>query len=143
VLKVVGSVILPFWTQYSFVKSAHSSAVTLPRWRSYLLSGQSGALDSSRRRWQQPDGLITSPAREAGVRVVREVEGGVVRRVRVLDDSCAEVEPVVRFLSHLTDSGYSPNTVCAYAYDLRHLAEFLGEQSWVETRPTRSSPAKM
>jgi integrase/recombinase XerD len=56
------------------------------------------------------------------VRVVREVEGGVVRRVRVLDDSGAEVEPVVRFLSHLTDSGYSPNTVCAYAYDLRHLA---------------------
>jgi hypothetical protein len=73
------------------------------------------------------------------VRVVREVGGGVVRRVRVLDDSGAEVEPVVRFLSHLTDSGYSPNTVCAYAYDLRHLAEFLDEQSlgWNDFRPQR------
>jgi len=71
------------------------------------------------------------------VRVVREVEGGVVRRVRVLDDTGAEVEPVVRFLSHLTDSGYSPNTVCAYAYDLRHLAEFLDERSlgWNDFRP--------
>jgi integrase/recombinase XerD len=71
------------------------------------------------------------------VRVVREVEGGVVRRVRVLDDSGAEVEPVVRFLSHLTDSGYSPNTVCAYAYDLRHLAEFLDDRSlgWNDFRP--------
>jgi len=71
------------------------------------------------------------------VRVVKEVEGGVVRRVRVLDDSGAEVEPVVRFLSHLTDSGYSPNTVCAYAYDLRYLAEFLDERSlgWNDFRP--------
>lgn len=71
------------------------------------------------------------------MRVVREVEGGVVRRVRVLDDTGAEVEPVVRFLSHLTDSGYSPNTVCAYAYDLRHLAEFLDERSlgWNDFRP--------
>ena len=73
------------------------------------------------------------------MRVVREVEGGVVRRVRVLDDSGAEVEPVVRFLSHLTDSGYSPNTVCAYAYDLRHLAEFLDDRSlgWNDFRPQR------
>jgi len=71
------------------------------------------------------------------VRVVREVDGGVVRRVRVLDDTGAEVEPVVRFLSHLTDSGYSPNTVCAYAYDLRHLAEFLDDRSlgWNDFRP--------
>lgn len=71
------------------------------------------------------------------MRVVKEVEGGVVRRVRVLDDSGAEVEPVVRFLSHLTDSGYSPNTVCAYAYDLRYLAEFLDERSlgWNDFRP--------
>ncbi len=71
------------------------------------------------------------------MRVVREVDGGVVRRVRVLDDTGAEVEPVVRFLSHLTDSGYSPNTVCAYAYDLRHLAEFLDDRSlgWNDFRP--------
>ena len=33
---------------------------------------------------------------------------------------------VNRFLSHLTDSGYSPNTVCAYAYDLRHLVAVPG-----------------
>ncbi|MDQ2738304.1 MAG: site-specific integrase [Actinomycetota bacterium] len=64
------------------------------------------------------------------MRVVKEVEDGVVRRVRVLDDSGAELEPVVRFLSHLMDSSYSPNTVCAYAYDLRHLTELLDDRSF-------------
>jgi hypothetical protein len=44
--------------------------------------------------------------REAGVRVVREVDGGIVRRVVLLDDAGDEVAPVNRFLSHLTDSAY-------------------------------------
>ncbi len=63
------------------------------------------------------------------MRVVKEVEGGVVRRVVLLDDAGAEIETVTRFLSHLTDANYSPNTVCAYAYDLGHLARFLGQQA--------------
>lgn len=70
-----------------------------------------------------------APAREAGVRVVREADGGIVRGVLLLDEEGDEVEPVNRFLSHLIDANYSPNTVCAYAYDLRHLAVFLDARS--------------
>ena len=72
--------------------------------------------------------MTWTPAREAGVRVVKEREDGIVRQVLLFDDGGAEVVIVNRFLSHLTDAGYSPNTVCAYAYDLRHLARFLAEQ---------------
>lgn len=63
------------------------------------------------------------------MRVVKEVDGGIVRRVVLLDDVGSEVEPVTRFLAHLSDANYSPNTVCAYGYDLRHLAQFLAERS--------------
>jgi integrase len=72
------------------------------------------------------------------VRVVKERDGGIVRRVLLLDDAGAEIELVNQFLSHLTYSGYSPNTVCAYAYDLRHLARFLDQRSlgWNEFRPS-------
>jgi len=55
------------------------------------------------------------------VRVIKDCEHGIVRQVTLLDDTGREVVPVTRFLSHLTDSSYSPNTVCAYAYDLRHI----------------------
>lgn len=72
------------------------------------------------------------------MQVVRHGEIGVVRRVTLLDDACVEVAAVTRFLSHLTDSNYSPNTVCSYAYDLRHLARFLDEQAigWNDFRPS-------
>jgi integrase/recombinase XerD len=63
------------------------------------------------------------------VRVVKQREDSIVRRVLLLDDDGDEVVPVNRFLSHLVDAGYSPNTVCAYGYDLRHLAVFLTERS--------------
>lgn len=55
-----------------------------------------------------------------------------------VDESGDQVALVTRFLSHLGDSGYSPNTLCAYAYDLRHLASFLDEHdmSWSEFRPS-------
>jgi integrase/recombinase XerD len=71
------------------------------------------------------------------VRVVKEREDSIVRRVLLLDDDGDEVVPVNRFLSHLVDAGYSPNTVCAYGYDLRHLAVFLTERSlaWNDFRP--------
>jgi integrase/recombinase XerD len=71
------------------------------------------------------------------VRVVKQREDSIVRRVLLLDDDGDEVVPVNRFLSHLVDAGYSPNTVCAYGYDLRHLAVFLTERSlaWNDFRP--------
>ena len=43
----------------------------------------------------------------------------------VLGDDGAVVEPAERFLSFLTDSGRSPNTVKAYAHALRDWFEFL------------------
>lgn len=72
------------------------------------------------------------------MQVVRHGEIGVVRRVTLLDDAGVEVVAVTRFLSHLTDCNYSPNTVCSYAYDLRHLARFLDEQAigWNDFRPS-------
>lgn len=72
------------------------------------------------------------------MQVVKHGEIGVVRRVTLLDDAGVEVVAVTRFLSHLTDCNYSPNTVCSYAYDLRHLARFLGEQAigWNDFRPS-------
>jgi integrase/recombinase XerD len=72
------------------------------------------------------------------VRVVKQFEDGIVRRVVLLDDHGDEIELVNRFLSHLADSNYSPNTVCAYAYDLRYLVQFLDQQAigWNEFRPS-------
>lgn len=45
--------------------------------------------------------------------MVKERKDGIVRRVMLVDDHGGEVVPVNRFLSHLVDAGYSPNTVCA------------------------------
>jgi integrase len=59
------------------------------------------------------------------MRVVKQVDGGIVRRVVLIDDAGSEVVLVTRFLAHLADAGFSPNTLCAYGYDLRRLAEFL------------------
>jgi integrase/recombinase XerD len=72
------------------------------------------------------------------VQVVKERDGGIVRRVCLLDDAGKEVALVCRFLSHLADSGYSLNTLCAYAYDLRDLAAFLDCRglSWGEFTPS-------
>lgn len=50
----------------------------------------------------------------------------------VVDDDGLVVDPVERFLSFLTDSGRSPNTVKAYAHDLRDWFAFLagGGREW-------------
>lgn len=70
------------------------------------------------------------------MRVVKHSESGIVRRVVLLDDQGDEIVPVSRFLSHLADSGYSPNTLCAYAYDLRRLFLLCTEYdlAWTEFR---------
>lgn len=72
------------------------------------------------------------------MRVVKQREDGIVRRVVLFDDRGDEVEVINRFLSHLADSGYSPNTVCAYGYDLRHLVRFLDQHAigWNDFRPS-------
>jgi integrase len=74
---------------------------------------------------------------DAVVRVVKVREGGIVRQVRLLDDLDRPVEAVCRFLEHLVDRGCSPNTLCAYGYDLRHLFTFLGRErlDWREFGP--------
>jgi hypothetical protein len=48
------------------------------------------------------------------VRVVKERDGRVVRRVRLVDDAGEPVGPVCRFLGHLGDREFSPNTLSAY-----------------------------
>lgn len=74
------------------------------------------------------------------MRVVKHVDGGIVRRVVLIDDAGAEVVLVTRFLAHLADSGFSPDTLCAYGYDLRRLVEFVDRSgmSWGDFTPARA-----
>lgn len=77
------------------------------------------------------------------MRVVKQREGGIVRRVVLVDDHGDEVAPVSRFLSHLFDAGYSPNTVCAYGYDLRHLAHGAHQPVHGAPRDPMSAPVQL
>src|SRR6266567_3772155 len=54
----------------------------------------------------------------------------------VLGDDDVPVGPVDGFLAYLTDIGRSPNTVKAYAHDLKDLWQFLGFRGldWREAR---------
>src|ERR1019366_4371473 len=54
----------------------------------------------------------------------------------VLGDDDVPVVPVDRFLAYLTDIGRSPNTVKAYAHDLKDYWGFLGFRGldWREAR---------
>lgn len=72
------------------------------------------------------------------MKVVKHSTAGIVRRVILIDDVGEDIVPVSRFLSHLADSGYSPNTLCAYAYDLRRLFMFCDERgmAWTDFRPS-------
>jgi integrase/recombinase XerD len=55
---------------------------------------------------------------------VRRVLVGSAESWTVVDGQ-GVVEPVERFLAHLAATERSPNTVRAYAHDLRDLLEFL------------------
>ena len=59
------------------------------------------------------------------MQVVKEREGAIVRRVHLLGDNGEPIAAVTRFLDHLAERGYSPYTLCAYAYDLQNLFTFL------------------
>ena len=64
------------------------------------------------------------------------IPGSGTRSWTVLGDDDAPVVPVDRFLSYLTDIGRSPNTVKAYAHDMKDLWQFLGFRGldWREAR---------
>ena len=64
------------------------------------------------------------------------VPGSGTRSWTVLGDDDVLVVPVDRFLAYLTDIGRSPNTVKAYAFDLKNYWEFISFRGldWREAR---------
>ena len=64
------------------------------------------------------------------------IPGSGIRSWTVLGDDDVPVVPVDRFLAYLTDIGRSPNTVKAYAHDLKDYWSFIGFRSldWREAR---------
>ena len=64
------------------------------------------------------------------------VPGSGTRSWMVLGDDDVPVVPVGRFLAYLTDIGRSPNTVKAYAFDLKNYWEFISFRGldWREAR---------
>ncbi len=72
------------------------------------------------------------------VKVCADRADGVVRSVRLLDGADAPVEAVCRYLEYVQETGGSPNTALAYAYDLRYLFDFLNERQldWTEFGPS-------
>lgn len=62
------------------------------------------------------------------MRVVKLKDGPRVTGALLVDEEGFPVPEVCGFLTHLADSGHSPNTVVAYAYDLRHLVAFLEQR---------------
>jgi len=64
------------------------------------------------------------------------VPGSGTRSWTVLGDDDVPVAPVDRFLAYLTDIGRSPNTVKAYAHDLKNYWEFISFRGldWREAR---------
>src|SRR4051794_34348403 len=76
-------------------------------------------------------------AREVSMRVDRQRQDDGSLLIALIDDAGHSVAIVSGFLRYLTARGCSPNTLTAYAYDLRHLWTFLAEQQleWDELRP--------
>src|SRR5258708_35924317 len=64
------------------------------------------------------------------------IPGSGTRSWTVLGDDDVPVVPVDRFLAYLTDIGRSPNTVRAYAHDLKDFWDFIGFRGldWREAR---------
>jgi site-specific recombinase XerD len=66
------------------------------------------------------------------------IPGSGTRSWTVLGDDDVPVAPVDRFLAYLTDIGRSPNTVKAYAHDMKDLWQFLEfrgldwREAWLE-----------
>jgi integrase len=64
------------------------------------------------------------------------IPGSGTRSWTVLGDDDVPVDPVDRFLAYLSDIGRSPNTVKAYAHDLKDFWSFIGLRGldWREAR---------
>src|SRR5258708_39091693 len=71
------------------------------------------------------------------MRVVKQCDGGIVRRVHLLDDDAKPILVVSRFLDHLAERSWSPHTLCAYGYDLQKLFTFLASEqlAWQAFEP--------
>src|SRR5438128_3047820 len=71
------------------------------------------------------------------MRIVKERDGGIVRRVHLLDDDSEPIVAVGRFLDHLAERSWSPHTLCAYGYDLQQLFTFLASEqlAWQAFEP--------
>jgi hypothetical protein len=72
------------------------------------------------------------------MRVQVDRQDGLVRSVLLVDGEGTPVESACRFLRYVVDSGGSPNTAVAYAYDLRYLFEFFAEREldWGQFQPS-------
>jgi hypothetical protein len=78
-------------------------------------------------------------AGQGSCRVQRVVEGGRGSWT-VIGADRRPVEPVEAFLRWLTDTERSPNTVRAYAGDLRQFWEFLGGRGYDSGFPRGTCP---
>jgi site-specific recombinase XerD len=85
--------------------------------------------------WLSP-ALSVTQFKEETMLVHPVVPGSGTRSWTVLGDDDVPVVPVDRFLAFLTDIGRSPNTVKAYAHDLKDYWDFLGFRAldWREAR---------
>ena len=71
------------------------------------------------------------------MRVAKQRDGGIVRRVHLLDEDGEPIVVVSRFLAHLAERSWSPHTLCAYGYDLQQLFTFLASEqlAWQAFEP--------
>jgi hypothetical protein len=76
-------------------------------------------------------------AQDAAVRVIKQRDGGIVRRVELVDGDGEPVGSACRFLNHLADRGFSPHTLCAYAYDLKYLFTSFFRKTWTDEGSVR------
>jgi hypothetical protein len=56
--------------------------------------------------------------------VIKQRDGGIVRRVELVDEDGKPISSACRFLNPLVDRGFSPHTLCAGAY-VKYLFRFL------------------
>jgi integrase len=85
----------------------------------------------------RPSSPPVSAVGEVFMRVRRQRHADGSLSVMLVEDEGEPIAVVSRFLGHLAARDCSPNTLVAYAYDLRHLWMFLADHSlaWQELRP--------
>lgn len=69
-----------------------------------------------------------------GCTVTTDRSNATAVRYQLVDEHGQIIGIVSGFLQHLSNAEYSPNTVRAYAYDLRHFFNFLQSQNLAWTR---------